>query len=839
MTKENVPLGRNDKKINVFINKKVLMKKLNLNANWFLSGAQYENLPATVPGCVHTDLKNNNLIPDYFWRDNNDSCQWIENENWTYSCVFNFTDDTRFVNLVFEGLDTYSTIFLNGEEIGKTQNMFIPHTFNVSGKLKEKDNVLKVCFRSPIKEVETLPLNEAAFTAERLNTRRIQCTYYWDWVDRFVTAGIFAPVYFEIGNDFCVDNTYIYTQLIDDFGAQLNVTANFKNYEKSSVVKFEIIDPDGLTIYENSKFIKESQTVLLINVTSPKLWWPNGYGAHPIYTLRITAGENVYEEKFGIRTLRVAEIVDEKGGEYDLICQKLKQGQKRVVTPNDWDYTTDTAGFIVIVNGVRIYCRGGNWVPCEPFPSEESEEKIREIVALSEEANVNMIRVWGGGIFEKDAFYNECDKRGILVTQDFLMACGTYPQNEEWFLNELKKESAYAAIKLRNHPCLAWWSGDNENAVKGSDLKEDFNGRNASLIGLAPQVQALDYNRRYHISSPYGGAPYMAITRGTTHTTNFFLDVFKFFIESDCATYKEHLESFLARFIVEETNYGNPQKSTLLRFMTESDLYDESEKMLRHHSKSNPAVPTSLYDYGRTFAEKIFGGFNSVDDKLFKLEYVQFEWIRVVFENCRRNIGFNDGLVFWMLNDCWPASMGWSLIDYYNLPKSAWYSFKRCAKKVIGSIKKESDKYLLYVSSDGDSGNAKITCRTPLKNNVFTTTTYVKGYNSTVVELPLDITADLLICDVEFNGITDRCFYKDGILPLSKCEGVEIVSVTDSAVTLRANKYVHVVYLEGDYVFSNNYFSMLNGEEITLTYRKASINKNSTLFTLNAYTLSK
>ena len=122
---------------------------------------------------------------------------------------------------------------------------------------------------------------------------------------------------------------------------------------------------------------------------------------------------------------------------------------------------------------------------------------------------------------------------------------------------------------------------------------------------------------------------------------------------------------------------------------------------------------------------------------------------------------------------------------------------------------------------------------------MFTTTVYEKGYNATVVELPLDITADLLICDVEFNGITDRCFYKDGILPLSKCDGVEIVSVTDSAVTLRANKYVHVVYLEGDYVFSNNYFSMLNGEEITLTYRKASINKNSTLFTLNAYTLSK
>ena len=140
------------------------MQKLNLYANWYLSGANYKNLPATVPGCVHVDLKNNGIIPDYFWRDENNKCQWIENEDWTYSCVFDFAKPCNAVNLTFEGLDTYSTIFLNGEEIGKTQNMFIPHTFNVSGKLKEKDNSLEVRFRSPVREVENYTKYNGAFT---------------------------------------------------------------------------------------------------------------------------------------------------------------------------------------------------------------------------------------------------------------------------------------------------------------------------------------------------------------------------------------------------------------------------------------------------------------------------------------------------------------------------------------------------------------------------------------------------------------------------------------------------------------------------------------------------
>ncbi len=811
------------------------MKKIELNANWFLSGAKYSNLPATVPGCVHTDLKNNGILPDYFWRKENENCQWIENEDWTYVCSFdkNFNGDK--VRLVFEGLDTYSTIYLNGIELGETHNMFIPHSFDVSNVLKEKDNLLEVKFRSPIKEVEGKEEFLAAFTCERLHSRRMQCTYFWDWVDRFVTCGIFLPVYFEVGDDFNVDNVYIYTQSIDDFGAGIKLRVNFKNHTKTGVVNIEILDPDNNVVHSNTQFVSEPAITKIINIENPKLWWPNGYGEHPLYLLKITVGENVFVQQFGIRTLRVAEIPDKKQSEYDIIAQKQKAIQNKTASENGRDRTEETAGFIVIVNGKQIFCRGANWVPCEPFPSDESDEKIKDIIDLAVKSNMNMIRVWGGGLFEKDFFYDECDRRGILVTQDFLMACGWYPQKEQWFLDELKKESEFATIKLRNHPCLAWWSGDNENATHGTDMKDDYNGRNASLVGIEPQVERLDPNRRYHISSPYGGTPYMSVTRGTTHITNYLNVMYNDFLNTDCSDYKGIIEKFLSRFTVEEPVYGTPQTSSMLRFVQESDLSDPTEDVIRFHSKTNPGINPSLFDHGKIFAEKTLGTFTDDNDRLFKYQYIEYEWIRIVIENCKRNLGYNNGMLFWMLNDCWPSSMCWSIIDYYNLPKAAWYSFKRCAKGVTGSIKIENGKYILFVTSDGEKGVANFTCHTKDKMDIYSGSVKLNGYGVNKVELPCPI-SELIICDVEFNGQTDRTFYKDGTLPLTSCNDFTITNQTANSVTIKANKYIHSIFIEGEYVCSDNYFIMLEGEEKTVTFEKSFMSDNKPI-KVSAFTL--
>lgn len=812
------------------------MKKIYLHDNWTLSGKNYENLPAIVPGCVHTDLQRANIIPDCFWRDNNLACQWIENESWTYSCSFPFVGDDENATLIFEGLDTYADIYLNGERIGESHNMFIPHSFPVSGKLKSQ-NDLSVVFRSPVKEVENMPKYNGAFTTERMNTRRTQCSYTWDWLDRFVTCGIILPVYLQVGEEFCVDNTYIYTEQIDDFGAGLNLTVNFKNYQFGDKVAIEIIDPNGKTVHKRELFVHEPRISYKLNISSPKLWYPLGYGDQPLYLLRVTCKNTVHEEKFGIRTIRVAEISDSENEEF-LLKSRTAQKNQEISLGKQNDFTEDTAGFIVIVNGVRIYCRGANWVPCSPFHSEESDDKIKRILALSVDAGVNMIRVWGGGWFEKDILYDECDRLGILVTQDFLMACGDYPQKEQWFLNELNLEAEFACKKLRNHACLAWWSGDNENAMHGADYMQDYNGRDTALIGLEPIVYALDPNRRFHRSSPYGGTPYMSITRGTTHTTNFFCEMFDYFLYEDCVDYKERLAYFLARFIVEEPVFGLPQRCSLLKFMTNDDLYDEEEKILRFHSKNNPGIETALQDFVRAFAQKALGKFKDTDDKLFKMQFIQNEWIRVVGENCRRNIRYNDGLLFWMLNDCWPASMGWSLIDYYNLPKASYYAFKRFAKPLLGSIVKENNKYVLYVSSDGSiSGNVKVTAQVIDSDSYLTTTVKINGYEAQKLVLPFAVNdGDIVVCDVSLKGKVDRCFYRDGTLPLVKCDGVSVVKTTDRTITLRANRYCQVVYLEGEFLFNDNCFTMLDGEEITISYTAVGKQKE---FTISSYEIEK
>ena len=350
----------------------------------------------------------------------------------------------------------------------------------------------------------------------------------------------------------------------------------------------------------------------------------------------------------------------------------------------------------------------------------------------------------------------------------------------------MKLEAAHAARKLRNHPSLAWWSGDNENATHGSDTAQDHTGRDSALHGIEPVVRALDPSRRFFRSSPYGGNEYMAQTAGTTHTTNFVIKMLDHLSSDKNSNYKEYLERFVARFIAEEPTYGLPESSSLLKFMSEADLYDEDERILKFHSKSNPAVKTSLHDYGKGFAKNLFGGFENTEDKLFKYRYLQYEWVRVVFENCRRNIGYCDGLVFWMLNDCWPASMGWSLIDYYNRPKAAYYAFRRAAKPLMSSIWVEDGRYVLYASSDrAEYKNTSFTARlfdvkTNREIDTYNGSFDVQSYSAASIILPFAVSDSVfVVADIEVGEISDRCFYKSGAIPLSATDTVKIKNATE------------------------------------------------------------
>ena len=392
------------------------MKKFFLDKNWSMYNEKVGVVEAAVPGCVHTDLINCGQIEDIYWRDNNDKYQWIENEDFTYTCVFD-AEESEDAVLVFEGLDTYCEIYLNGEHIGSAQNMYIPHEYKVGGKLKASGNELRVELRSPIKEVENMPERRGAFTKERINTRRMQCTYSWDWVDRFVTCGIYRPVYIKYGNDMHVDSVYIVTENIDEYSAQIRAEIDLNNCENGGTMQIEVIAPDGEVIANERVYSKEPKVVRRYDIENPELWYPLGYGEHPIYTYRITLGENLFEDTFGIRTMKILQLEDKEGSEEEKYCQEIR----KYVAGQIKDHNEKTRGFQIVINGIKILAFGGNWVPCDPFPSEVTAERYEKLVEMAAEMNLNMLRVWGGGLFEDRAFFDACDRFGIMVSQDFLI----------------------------------------------------------------------------------------------------------------------------------------------------------------------------------------------------------------------------------------------------------------------------------------------------------------------------------------------------------------------------------------------------------------------------------
>lgn len=789
---------------------------IDLCGKWILAGEDGQTYDAVVPGCVHTDIIKENM----YWRDNSEKVQWIENCDWEYTKKFTVNEIRSNAYIIFEGLDTYCDIYINDVKIGECANMYTDHKLKADGLLKIGENKLTVHFYSPIKKVESLPKRNGAFTTERLNTRRMQCTYGWDWVERFVTCGIFRPVYLVFDDEFRIDNVYVYTETVDKYGASVRMFGETVNFRKGDNVKISIVSPNGDVIYEKYEYINSQCFEECINISNPLLWYPNGYGEQPIYTLRMEYGANVYEEKFGIRTVRVVEIEDKPGSENYNICKELK----KTPSAEEYDKNEKYYGFMLYINNIEIMCKGANYVPTEPFISEEKDEKITKILETAKNAGINMIRIWGGGIFEKDWLYSECDRLGITVTQDFMMACGEYPEEEDWFIDELRKEAEYAVKKLRNHPCLVWWSGDNENAINGTYTDENYHGKRTFYHAILPVLSRYDYSRRAFASSPYGGNKFASKTVGTTHNTQYLSYVFDYIINSDMVDYKEYLNTYAARFIAEEPSGGAVCEESMLEMMTEEDMRDSEMKMMYYHTRSNPALQHEAMDYIVIFAEKVLGSFDNAEDRLFKLRYIQYEWVRVSLENARSRGRFCGGIIYWMLNDCWPAATGWAFIDYYCRPKAAYYSFKRAAKEVISTVKHENGMFKIALSNNGlcdKTVNAVcrlINYKTGEENIVFEKELTVLKNNSCYLEVNSELSENtVFVCDLD-GGRTDRSFFKEGKLELIPSGNVEITNCAENRIEIVASGYVHVVELKGDCVFEDNYFSMRNGEKRIVEY---------------------
>ncbi|GBF74963.1 beta-mannosidase [Paenibacillus sp. 598K] len=811
-------------------------------------------IEAQVPGHVHQDLLGAGLIRDPGYRKQADECGWVEHWQWTYRREFHIDrhGGGRPV-LEFDGLDTYADIYLNGTLLARTDNMFIGYRFDVTELLQVGSNELAVRFRTVADGIAGKPYvgRSAAFTSERLYVRRMQCTFGWDWVGRLVSYGIWRPVRLVFEDLAVIEDLHVYTKSIDGRGASIGITVETSNRnELVQPLRLEVklLDPSGREVWACSRQLHRDRLELTADLAEPELWWPTGYGEQPLYrTIARLVDErgrvvDVRECAFGIRTVRIEQLPDRPGSEEARTTERLRAAGA------EWDRNGERPGssFALLVNSVAIYCKGANWVPCDPFPSRVPAAHYEHLLRLARDAGMTMLRCWGGGIYEPEPFWEACDRLGMLVSQDFMMACGTYPEEDAQWMASLAVETEGIIRALRNHPSLVWWNGDNENGMFGNEEDPAYIGRAIAERVTGRLCAELDPLRPFLPTSPYGGATNNSLTIGTAHYTGVLLEMIDVFRKTDLRDYQAYFAGLLSRFCPEFPMFGAPELHTLRRFMSEEDLADPAFDMLEYHTKNHPGlVDFSLFRALRTLADKLTPPSASIAEQIRKMSYVQHELTRLVVEAYRRQRPYTGGILFWMFNDCWPAS-GWSLVDYYGYPKGGYYGFKQAARPVIASVERsEADgRYAFWVCSDLPHevrGTAKLRI-VKLDDAAGAAAGWEReiafalgaGTSAAILTEPLDALDALLlddrriaIMDIAGPFGAERCIYFAGIPADMRLRpsGARIEARVGDAergeVTVVADRYAKSVLLHGAYLFSDNYFDLLPGERRTIRYDKS------------------
>jgi beta-mannosidase len=651
-------------------------------------------LPATVPGCVHTDLFANGKIGDPFYRLNEKDQQWIEHEGWEYRTTFRVDAETRaqeHVELVFQGLDTYAEVFLNGVSVLWATNMFRTWRISVKGQLTDGDNVLVVRFRSPISYVKSaydhlgyrLPaVNDQAPEMVSMFTRKAPYHYGWDWGPRFVTSGIWRPVTMEAWSAARLDDVQLFQDRLDAGVAELTVKARVVATSPGRArVQVSLPEEASAAPAEVDVGLKAgiNDVSVLLRIEKPERWWPNGLGPQRRYTLetRLTwenVARGVRRTRIGLRTIEVMNQRDNDGG---------KPGKS----------------FTIKVNGAPVFMKGANWVPADSFLPRVTEARYRALLESAAAVHMNMIRVWGGGVYEDDRFYELCDELGLLVWQDFMFACSMYP-GDAAFVENVHREAVDNIRRIRNHPSLALWAGNNE-------IEAAWQGWGwAWKFGLSGKVQEKlwnDYQQMFHVMLPAVVAaedPGRFYTRSSPSADEDDVKANKlgwgdmhywgvWHAEEPYTKYAENTSRFMSEYGFQSF----PELSTVARYTVPGDWDIASPVMSSHqrHPRGNQLINTYLQ---RDFRKpKDFASF------LYVGQVLQATVIRYAAEAHRRQMGHNWGSLYWQLDDCWPVA-SWSGIDYFGRWKALHYAARRFFAPVLVSPVEEDGTVKVWAISD-------------------------------------------------------------------------------------------------------------------------------------------
>lgn len=670
--------------------------KQHIHENWMFKQARLNNwYKADVPGVVHTDLMANGIIENPFYRLNERAVQWIDKEDWIYETEF--TGHNKIVTrenqqIVFKGLDTYADVYLNDSLILKANNMFLEWKTNVKGILKAGKNKLKVYFHSPVKidmpKWEALPYqlkadNDQSENGGLLNrkigifARKAGYHYGWDWGPRLVTSGIWRPVYLEAWDNIKIENVHIIQKEVSSERANLTSAVE--------IISSRNIKNAMITIKANERLIATkcadlkkglNEFRLDYTIKEPQLWWSNGLGNPYLYkfTTAVSLENHISDSiscNIGIRSLKV-------------IADKDKYGRSLYFE----------------LNGKPVFMKGANYIPGDNFLPRITPEKYEKAILDAKNANMNMLRVWGGGIYEDDLFYDFCDKHGILVWQDFMFACALYP-GDKAFTESVKQEAIYNVKRLRNHPCLALWCGNNENidAWFGWGWKKEYeameNGYADKLwndlynlyFRLLPQVvEEHGGGTGYRGSSPiaypdkksdgiHGDSHFWGVWHGNMPISQYNKKRSRFFSEYGFQAFPEF----------ESVKMYAPLKE---------DHRIDSEVMMSHQ-RGGIAANNKIKEY----MLKSYNKPKDFESFLYVGMLLQGDAIKTAMEAHRRDMPYCMGSLFWQHNDCWPVA-SWSSRDYYGRWKAQHYFARKAYDMILVSPVVMDGQLTVHLVSD-------------------------------------------------------------------------------------------------------------------------------------------
>ena len=654
-----------------------LMVQKEINENWkFSQSGKNEWLPAKVPGTVHTDLLENGKIEDPFYRLNELDLQWIDKVDWEYKTTFTVTDTMMRKDVIevdFKGLDTYADVFVNGKKVLSADNMFREWNADVKSFLKEGENELHIVFRSPITEgikkydaqgyVIPVSDNDLAKIGQveggkmvSIYTRKAGYHFGWDWGPRLVTSGIWRPVILKAWDEAKIENLQLIQNKVTNDKATFTAVFEIKavKNKKANLT----IQNEGITLATAAVQLKKGIEKYRVDfeISNPKLWWSNGLGEAHLYNIRgdlNIGGRKVSEEtRIGIRTL---ELVREKDN--------------------------DGTSFYFKLNGHPVFMKGANYIPNDVFLPRVTLENYKTVIETAKLSNNNMLRVWGGGVYEDDVFYDLCDEAGILIWQDFMFACAMFP-GDEAFLDNVKHEAIDNVKRLRNHPSIGLWCGNNEILAAwkgwGWQQKEEAKSKeNADKIWqayvdifhkiLPDVVKEYDSQRSYWSSSPSSGEGIPAdLVNGDEHYWGVWWGKEPF------QTYATHLPRFMSEYGFQSF----PEIATVRKYALPED-YDIFSEVMKSHQRSS--IGNGTIDY---YMRQEYNKPKDFESFLYVNHVLQAEGIKFGLEGHRRAMPFCMGSLYWQINDVWPVA-SWSSTDYYQNWKALQYYVKKGFEPVL------------------------------------------------------------------------------------------------------------------------------------------------------------